>query len=201
MPHTLNLLDWLASTGPLRSGLGPLPLARRLSGGLVRPAARRPLGSQYSRQRSRPRCVPARRFRPPAVDADTRRLHHGGHAGTGAQGAGAKRARRRDANLRMSWTAARFCPAPDAGAAVRASLGIGADEAVLGFCGELREKKGLTHLMDALLDSAQGTSCAAAADRRCAPVRDGAPAAMDRARPARERVIRDHGPACHRRSR
>lgn len=45
----------------------------------------------------------------------------------------------------------RFRPAPEAGAAVRARLGIGADEAVLGFSGELREKKGLAHLLDALL--------------------------------------------------
>lgn len=45
----------------------------------------------------------------------------------------------------------KFSPAPEAGAEVRARLGIGAGETILGFCGELREKKGLAHLLDALL--------------------------------------------------
>jgi glycosyltransferase involved in cell wall biosynthesis len=40
-----------------------------------------------------------------------------------------------------------FAPAP---AADRASLGIAPNEAVLGFCGELREKKGQRFLIDAL---------------------------------------------------
>jgi glycosyltransferase involved in cell wall biosynthesis len=44
-----------------------------------------------------------------------------------------------------------FYPSAEAGVAVRARLGIGTDETVLGFCGELREKKGLGHLMDALV--------------------------------------------------
>jgi glycosyltransferase involved in cell wall biosynthesis len=35
-------------------------------------------------------------------------------------------------------------------AELRMRLGIGADEAVLGFCGELRQKKGLPHLLRAL---------------------------------------------------
>jgi glycosyltransferase involved in cell wall biosynthesis len=42
-----------------------------------------------------------------------------------------------------------FCPlAPDCG--LREKLGIHADEAVLGFAGELREKKGQQHLLQAL---------------------------------------------------
>jgi glycosyltransferase involved in cell wall biosynthesis len=45
-----------------------------------------------------------------------------------------------------------FFPAPELGKAVRARLGIGEDETVLGFCGELREKKGQAHLLKALSD-------------------------------------------------
>jgi glycosyltransferase involved in cell wall biosynthesis len=43
----------------------------------------------------------------------------------------------------------RFAPGP-ADAGRRAELGIADDEAVLGFCGELRHKKGLPFLLDAL---------------------------------------------------
>src|SRR5690606_39497230 len=42
-----------------------------------------------------------------------------------------------------------FHPGPGDGA-LRARLGIGADETVLGFCGELRHKKGFPFLLQAL---------------------------------------------------
>ncbi|MEO2010172.1 MAG: glycosyltransferase [Pirellulaceae bacterium] len=47
-----------------------------------------------------------------------------------------------------------FRPAPDGATdnALRASLGIESDEAVLGFCGELRHKKGLPFIFSALLE-------------------------------------------------
>jgi glycosyltransferase involved in cell wall biosynthesis len=54
------------------------------------------------------------------------------------------------AHLQNAVDTAQFFPAPESGAAVRARLGIGAAECVLGFCGELREKKGQTHLLQAL---------------------------------------------------
>ena len=43
----------------------------------------------------------------------------------------------------------------EADAALRDSLGIAADEAVLGFCGELRHKKGLPFLLNALTEVRQ----------------------------------------------
>jgi glycosyltransferase involved in cell wall biosynthesis len=53
------------------------------------------------------------------------------------------------AHLRNVVDHSRFFPSPEAGQEVRARLGIEPGEAVLGFCGELREKKGLAHLMEA----------------------------------------------------
>jgi glycosyltransferase involved in cell wall biosynthesis len=44
-----------------------------------------------------------------------------------------------------------FSPGP-VDVALRTALGIGEDEAVLGFCGELRMKKGLPFLLDALVE-------------------------------------------------
>jgi len=53
-------------------------------------------------------------------------------------------------HLRNVVDTGQFFPSAEARDTVRTRLGIGEDEAVLGFCGELREKKGLAHLLDAL---------------------------------------------------
>ena len=46
-----------------------------------------------------------------------------------------------------------FCPGTDGGGdGLRSSLGIQPEEAVLGFCGELRHKKGLPFILSALLE-------------------------------------------------
>ena len=45
-----------------------------------------------------------------------------------------------------------FCPAANSTESLRVQLGIAPDDAILGFCGELRHKKGLPFLLQALAD-------------------------------------------------
>jgi glycosyltransferase involved in cell wall biosynthesis len=149
MPHTLNLLDWLMSMAPYQLIWGHyLSLAGFLAVWFGRlhdvPAVVSIRGNDLDRD-----------VFPPG---DFARLQWTLTLATGITAVTLDLARKARAlsgrddvvHLRNVVDTGQFFPSTEAGAAVRAKLGIGADEAVLGFCGELREKKGLAHLMDAL---------------------------------------------------
>jgi glycosyltransferase involved in cell wall biosynthesis len=151
MPHTLNLLDWLASTAPYDLVWGHyLSLAGFLAVWFGRLHGFRSIVSIRGNDLDRDVFPPGDFARlqwtlthAGCITAVTRELARKAQALSGREDV---------LELKNVVDSGRFCPAPEAGAAVRAKLGIGAEETVLGFCGELREKKGLTHLMDALLE-------------------------------------------------
>jgi glycosyltransferase involved in cell wall biosynthesis len=149
MPHTLNLLDWLVSMAPYDLVWGHyLSLAGFLAvwfgqlKGVASVVSIR--GNDLDRD-----------VFPPG---DFARLQWTLAHATGitavtldlARKARAVSGREDVVHLRNVVDAGQFVPSPEARHEVRARLGIGDGEAVLGFCGELREKKGLAHLMDAL---------------------------------------------------
>jgi len=146
MPHTLNLLDWLLSLGAYDLVWGHyLPLAGFLAVWFARMNGLRSVVSIRGNDLDRDVFPPGDFARlqwtltnASTITAVTRDL---------ARKARALSNRNDVVYLPNSVDTQRFYPCPDD---VRAQLGIAPDEAVLGFCGELREKKGLTHLMDAL---------------------------------------------------
>jgi glycosyltransferase involved in cell wall biosynthesis len=149
MPHTLNLLDWLLSIAPYQLVWGHyLSLAGFLAVWFGRlngvPSVVSIRGNDLDRD-----------VFPPG---DFARLQWTLTHATGITAVTLDLARKAQAlcgrddvvHLRNVVDTGQFFPSPEAGRAVRERLGIGVDETVLGFCGELREKKGLAHLMDAL---------------------------------------------------
>jgi glycosyltransferase involved in cell wall biosynthesis len=150
MPHTLNLLDWLLSMAPYQLVWGHyLSLAGFLA-------------VWFGRLNAVPSVVSIRGNdldRDVFPPGDFARLQWTLAQATGITAVTLDLARKARAlsgrddvvHLRNVVDTGQFFPSAEAGEAVRARLGIGADEAVLGFCGELREKKGLAHLMDALV--------------------------------------------------
>jgi glycosyltransferase involved in cell wall biosynthesis len=149
MPHTLNLLDWLISMAPYDLVWGHyLSLAGFLAVWFGRlngvPSVVSIRGNDLDRDVFPPGDFSRLQWtlaHATAITAVTRDLARKARAVSGRQDV---------VHLRNVVDTAQFFPSPAAGSAVRARLGIGAEEAVLGFCGELREKKGLAHLMDAL---------------------------------------------------
>jgi glycosyltransferase involved in cell wall biosynthesis len=150
MPHTLNLLDWLLSMAPYQLVWGHyLSLAGFLAVWFGRlnavPSVVSIRGNDLDRDVFPPGDFARLQWtlaNATRITAVTRDLAHKAQALSG----------RSDVmHLRNVVDTARFFPSPGAGKEVRARLGIADDEAVLGFCGELREKKGLTHLMEALV--------------------------------------------------
>ena len=150
MPHTLNLLDWLVSLAPYHLAWGHyLSLAGFLSVWFGRlkgvPSVVSIRGNDLDRDVFPPGDFARLQWtlsHASRITAVTRDL---------ARKAEALSGRSDVVHLQNVVDPALFFPSPEAGAPVRARLGIAADEAVLGFSGELREKKGLTHLMDALV--------------------------------------------------
>ena len=149
MPHTMNLMDWLASMAPYDLVWGHyLALAGFLAVWFARlkgfPSVVSIRGNDLDRDVFPPSDFARLQWtlaHATAVTAVTRDLARKAQAVTG----------REDVfHLPNAVDSARFSPAPEAGAAVRARLRIAENERILGFCGELREKKGLTHLLDAL---------------------------------------------------
>ncbi|SPF45846.1 Glycosyl transferase, group 1 [Candidatus Sulfopaludibacter sp. SbA4] len=149
MPHTLNLLDWLASMAPYDLVWGHyLSLAGFLAVWFGRLNGLRSVVSIRGNDLDRDVFPPGDFARlqwtlahASSVTAVTRDLVRKAQALSGREDV---------VHLPNAVDGARFAPAPEAGAAVRARLGIAAGESILGFCGELREKKGLAHLLDAL---------------------------------------------------
>ena len=150
MPHTLNLLDWLLSMAPYQLVWGHyLSLAGFLAVWFGRlngvPSVVSIRGNDLDRDVFPPGDFARLQWtlaHATSITAVTLDL---------ARKAQALSGRGDVVHLRNVVDTHQFFPSPEAGDAVRARLGIGADEAVLGFCGELREKKGLAHLMDALV--------------------------------------------------
>jgi glycosyltransferase involved in cell wall biosynthesis len=149
MPHTLNLLDWLASTAPYDLVWGHyLPLAGFLAVWFGRlrgvPSVVSIRGNDLDRDVFPPGDFARLQWtlqHASAITAVTRDLVRKAKALAG----------REDAILLQNVVdSGSFFPEPGAREAVRTRLGIGPEEALLGFAGELREKKGLTHLLDAL---------------------------------------------------
>ena len=149
MPHTLNLLDWLISTAPYHLVWGHyLSLAGFLAVWFGRlngvPSVVSIRGNDLDRDVfppgdfSRLRWTLAHATGITAVTLDL------------ARKARALAGREDVVHLRNVVDTALFFPSLEAGRNVRVRLGIGPEEAVMGFCGELREKKGLAHLMEAL---------------------------------------------------
>lgn len=149
MPHTLNLLDWLMSMAPYQLVWGHyLSLAGFLAVWFGRlngvPSVVSIRGNDLDRDVFPPGDFARLQWtlvHATGITAVTRDLARKVRALSGRDGV---------VHLRNVVDTGQFFPSAEAGAAVRSKLGIGAEEAVLGFCGELREKKGLAHLMDAL---------------------------------------------------
>jgi glycosyltransferase involved in cell wall biosynthesis len=150
MPHTLNLLDWLISKAPYDLVWGHyLSLAGFLAVWFGRLNGVRSVVSIRGNDLDRD-------VFPPGDFARLQWTLANATAITAVTGELARKAQALSGRDDVMYLpnvvdAACFHPASEVGAAVRARLGIGANEAVLGFCGELREKKGLAHLMEALL--------------------------------------------------
>ena len=150
MPHTLNLLDWLISKAPYDLVWGHyLSLAGFLAVWFGRLNGVRSVVSIRGNDLDR-------NVFPPGDFARLQWTLMNATAITAVTGELARKAQAlsgRDDVVYLPNVVdpACFHPLPEAGPAVRARLGIGANEAVLGFCGELREKKGLAHLLEALL--------------------------------------------------
>lgn len=152
MPHTLNLLDWLASMAPEPYNLvwgHYLSLAGFLAVWFGRLNGLHSVVSIRGNDLDRDVFPPGDFARlqwtlahASSITAVTRDLAHKAQALSGRDDV---------VHLPNVVDTARFSPAPEAGVQVRAQLGIAAGERILGFSGELREKKGLTHLLDALL--------------------------------------------------
>jgi glycosyltransferase involved in cell wall biosynthesis len=150
MPHTLNLLDWLLSTAPYQLVWGHyLSLAGFLAVWFGRlngvPSVVSIRGNDLDRDVFPPGDFARLQWtlgHATAITAVTLDLARKAQSLSGRNGV---------VHLRNVVDTGQFFPSPEAGAEVRTRLGIGADEAVLGFCGELREKKGLAHLMEALV--------------------------------------------------
>jgi glycosyltransferase involved in cell wall biosynthesis len=148
MPHTEILFDWLAGLGRYDAIWGHY----LFPGGF--------LAAWFGRRSGIPSVVSIRgndMDRDMFPPGDFARLHWTlGHAGLVvavtrelARKAGALSGRDDVVCLRNAVDAEVFAPGP---CADRAKLGIGPDEVVLGFAGELREKKGQRHLLQALRD-------------------------------------------------
>jgi glycosyltransferase involved in cell wall biosynthesis len=149
MPHTLNLLDWRLSLGSYQLVWGHyLTLAGFLAVWFARlnnlPSVVSIRGNDLDRDVFPPGDFARLQWtlgNATGITAVTRDL---------ARKAQALSGRNDVVHLRNVVDSAKFFPSPEAGREMRERLGIGDNEAVLGFCGELREKKGLTHLIDAL---------------------------------------------------
>jgi glycosyltransferase involved in cell wall biosynthesis len=149
MPHTLNLLDWLLSMGSYDLVWGHyLPLAGFLAVWFARLNGLRSVVSIRGNDLDRDVFPPGDFARlewtlkhASTITAVTRDLARKARALSGREDV---------VYLPNSVDTERFRPMPELAADMRVELGIEAVEAVLGFCGELREKKGLVHLMDAL---------------------------------------------------
>jgi len=150
MPHTLNLLDWLLSMAPYQLVWGHyLSLAGFLAVWFGQlngvPSVVSIRGNDLDRDVFPPGDFARLQWtlaHATAITAVTLDLARKAKSLSGRNGV---------VHLRNVVDTGQFFPSPEAGAEVRVRLGIGADEAVLGFCGELREKKGLAHLMEALV--------------------------------------------------
>jgi glycosyltransferase involved in cell wall biosynthesis len=150
LPHTLNLLDWLRSTAPYDLVWGHyLSLAGFLAAWFGRLHGVASVVSIRGNDLDRDVFPPGDFARlqwtlahATCITAVTRELARKAQALCG-----------RDDIVYMQNVVdtEKFFPAPDARAAIRARLGIGDDEAILGFCGELREKKGQGWLLNALI--------------------------------------------------
>jgi len=149
MPHTLNLLDWLASMAPYDVVWGHyLSLAGFLAVWFGRLNGVRSVVGIRGNDLDRDVFPPGDFSRlqwtlahASSITAVTRELARKAQALSGRDDV---------VHLPNVVDSARFSPAPGAGAALRAQLGIATGERILGFCGELREKKGLAHLLEAL---------------------------------------------------
>lgn len=149
MPHTLNLLDWLASMAPYHLVWGHyLSLAGFLAVWFGRLNGLRSVVGIRGNDLDRDVFPPGDFARlqwtlahASSVTAVTRELARKAQALSGRDDV---------VHLPNVVDSVRFSPAPEAGTALRAQLGIATGETILGFCGELREKKGLAHLLDAL---------------------------------------------------
>jgi len=149
MPHTLNLLDWLSSIAPYDLVWGHyLSLAGFLAVWFGRlngvPSVVSIRGNDLDRDVFPPGDFARLQWtlaHASSITAVTRNLARKAQALSGRDDV---------VYLPNVVDSARFSPAPEAGAAVRARLGISNGETILGFCGELREKKGLRHLLEAL---------------------------------------------------
>ncbi|HLK68351.1 MAG TPA: glycosyltransferase [Bryobacteraceae bacterium] len=148
MPHTLNLLDWLISMAPYQLVWGHyLSLAGFLAAWFGRlndiPSVVSIRGNDLDRDVFPPGDFARLQWtlsHATGITAVTRDLARKARALSGREDV---------VHLRNVVDAGLFVPSNEAGEATRAALGIGTGESVLGFCGELREKKGLAHLMDA----------------------------------------------------
>jgi glycosyltransferase involved in cell wall biosynthesis len=150
LPHTLNLLDWLTSLAPYDLVWGHyLSLAGFLAAWYGRLHGVRSVVSIRGNDLDRDVFPPGDFARlqwtlahATCITAVTKELARKAQALCGRDDV---------VHLQNVVDTERFFPAPEEGAAVRARLGIPVEEAVLGFCGELREKKGQVHLLNALL--------------------------------------------------
>jgi glycosyltransferase involved in cell wall biosynthesis len=157
MPHTLNLLDWLASIAPYDLVWGHYV---SLAGFLAVWYGR--LHGVCSVVSIRGNDLDRDVFPPGDLARLEWTLRHAGCV-TAVTAELARKARalagRTDVvHLRNVVDTEAFAPAP-ADADLRARLGIEPGEAVLGFCGELREKKGLTYLLEGLAAVRAWRSC------------------------------------------
>lgn len=149
MPHTLNLLDWLAGMHPYDCIWGHyLPLAGFLAVWFARLNGLRSVVSIRGNDLDRDVFPPADFARlewtlrhADRITAVTRELARKAEALSGRQDT---------IYLPNVVDGEVFAPCEVPAVEMRAGLGIAADEAVLGFAGELREKKGLQHLLRAL---------------------------------------------------
>jgi L-malate glycosyltransferase len=149
MPHTLNLLDWLASMAPYDLIWGHyVSLAGFLAVWFGRlngvPSVVSIRGNDLDRDVFPPGDFARLQWtlaHASSIAAVTRELARKAQALSGRDDV---------VDLPNVVDSARFAPDPEAGTAVRARLGVSIAEAILGFSGELREKKGLVHLLEAL---------------------------------------------------
>ena len=149
MPHTLNLLDWLWSMGPYDLVWGHyLSLAGFLSVWFGRLHGVRSVVSIRGNDLDRDIFPPGDIARlewtlrhADSVTAVTLDLARKAQALSGREDV---------LHLPNVVDTAIFSPDAPGAPADRARLGIAPDEAVLAFCGELREKKGLPYLLEAL---------------------------------------------------
>jgi glycosyltransferase involved in cell wall biosynthesis len=150
LPHTLNLLDWLISQAPYDLVWGHyLSLAGFVATWFGRlysvPSIVSIRGNDLDRDIFPPGDFSRLQWtlnHATAITAVTQELARKAYAIGG---------REEIVHLRNVVDTGKFFPAPQLREPVRARLGINPVEALLGFCGELREKKGQDHLLNALL--------------------------------------------------